>query len=303
MTYWLICNSKAGAGERGQRFWLDHLAAAGIRSVECCDLDDPELGNKLGAKDTLIVAGGDGTVNRGAALCRGRGATLAILPSGTANDFARNLGLPGHPDAVCRLIAEGTTQQVDVADYGSGIFLNVAHVGIGTLPARKSQETEKKLLGRFSYIVELMRWLNAKRGFRATIRCDRQLVKGRWLSIAVANGAFFGGGNIIPESSANDGQLDIVAVRPRSIAQLFFTFLMVRINKQSPRRTSTLVQIKGEACSVYTGKPKTVTADGDVVSKTPLNVSCNGKSLRVIGPEVISSEAAHERSDGIPDGA
>lgn len=300
MTYWLISNSRAGDGERGRDFWLGHLASVGIHDPLCRDFEEVDWTGNLGVCDTVIVAGGDGSVNRGAAICREKGATLAILPSGTANDFSRNLGLPHQPQALCELIARGVTQTVDVADYGDGIFLNVAHVGMGTLPARQSRGTEKKVLGRFSYLVELLRWLNAKRGFRATIRCDRGVVKGRWLSIAVASGAFFGGGNEIPEASASDGQLDIIAVRPRPMFQLFFTFLMVRLNRQAPRRTSTLVHIKSQRCLVHTGKPKTVTADGDVVSRTPLNVVCRHGSLRVIGREVVSTAASGDGGDGIP---
>ncbi len=138
MAYWLICNSRAGDGERGRDFWLEHLASAGIRDLHCHDFEEADWTENLGYRDTVIVAGGDGSVNRAAAVCRATGATLAILPSGTANDFARNLGLPDQPQALCELIASGITQTVDVADYGDGIFLNVAHIGMGTLPARES---------------------------------------------------------------------------------------------------------------------------------------------------------------------
>ena len=302
MTYWLICNSGAGDGERGRDFWLEHLATAGIHDPRCRDFEESDWSTRLDDRDTLIVAGGDGSVNRAAAVCREKGATLAVLPSGTANDFARNLGLPHQPEALCELIASGRTQIVDVADFGDGMFLNVAHVGMGTLPARESRSTEKKLFGRFSYVVELLRRLNAKRGFRATIRCDRGVVKGRWLSIAVANGAFFGGGNEIPEASVSDGQLAIVAVRPRPILQLLFTFLMVRLNRQTPRRTSTLVHIRSQRCLVHTGKPKTVTADGDVVSRTPLNVVCKSGCLRVISDRIVST-ADGDAGDVISGGA
>ena len=106
---------------------------------------------------------------------------------------------------------------------------------------------------------------------------------------SVGCGAFFGGGNEIPEASVSDGQLAIVAVRPRPILQLLFTFLMVRLNRQTPRRTSTLVHIRSQRCLVHTGKPKTVTADGDVVSRTPLNVVCKSGCLRVIGDRIVST--------------
>ncbi|MGO1232553.1 MAG: diacylglycerol/lipid kinase family protein [Marinobacter sp.] len=289
MTYWLVTNPKAGGGERGRAFWLEHLAEAGITNPECCDFEQQDWTEKICAGDIVIVAGGDGSVNQGARLCRQKGATLAVLPSGTANDFARNLGLPEQPEALCELIANGVSQQVDVADYGQGIFLNVAHVGLGTLPARESGGTEKRLFGRFSYLIKLMRRVNARRGFRATIRCDQGLMKGRWLSIAVANGAYFGGGSEIPEGSADDGHLDVIAVRPRSLVQLLTAFLMVRLSRHSPGRKDTIVHLKGTRCTVRTGKPKTITADGDVIGKTPLDVTCLPGSLSVIGREVVST--------------
>lgn len=295
MAYWLICNSRAGDGERGRDFWLEHLESSGIRDPHCRDFEETDWIDNLNEQDTLIIAGGDGSVNRAAGICREYGATLAILPSGTANDFARNLGLPQEPQALCELIARGVTQTVDVADYGDGLFLNVAHVGLGTLPARESQGAEKKILGRFSYVVELLRRLNAKRGFRATIRCDRGVIKGRWLSVAVASGAFFGGGNEIPEASASDGMLDVIAVRPRPALQLLFTYLMVRLNRQAPRRTSTLIHIKSQRCVVHTSKPKTVTADGDVASSTPLKVVCKPACLRVIGEGIVTTTADADR--------
>lgn len=287
MTYWLVRNPKSGNPERDRQFWVEHLAEAGIHQPVCCDFESRQWMDEVAGDDIVMVAGGDGSVNVGASLCLKTGATLAILPSGTANDFARNLELPDTPEALCRLIASGTTQRVDVTDYGEGIFLNVAHIGVGTLPARESRETEKRLLGRFSYAFKLLRRLNAWRGFRAEIRCDKGVVTGRWLSVAVANGAFFGGGSEMPEASVNDGLLDVVAVRPRSLIQLLFAFVTLRLKHQPPRRISTLVHLKGKRCAIRTGTPKTVTADGEVIGKTPLKASCLGTRLSVVGQGVV----------------
>ena len=284
--YWLVTTPSAGDKGYGRDFWLNHLAEAGIQNPRCRSFEDTDWLEELGAGDVLMVAGGDGSVNRGAHLCLKTGATLAILPSGTANDFARNLDLPESPGALCRLIAEGVAQRVDVAEFGKGIFLNVAHIGVGTLPVREARKSEKRLLGRFSYAVNLLRRLNARRGFRARIRCDQGVVTGRWLSVAVANGAFFGGGGEIPEASLGNGRLSVVAVKPRPLIFLLATFILVRLGRRSSRRTSTLMHLKGRHCSIETGKPKIVTADGEVVGKTPLEVTCRPARLCVIGRNI-----------------
>lgn len=284
MTHWLLANTDAGDGHRDRSFWLKHLAGAGVEAPECRDIADDRWPSEVRPGDVVMVAGGDGSANYGARICLEKQAVLAVLPSGTANDFARNIGLPEDPGALCRLISQGVSRHVDVARSGDGIFLNVAHVGLGTLPARESGGARKKLLGRFTYAVELLRRLNARRGFRAEIRCGEGIVHGRWLSIAVANGVYFGGGHEIPDAAPDDGYIEVIAVKPRPVSQLLLTFVMVRLNREAPARTSTLVHLRGTHCSVLTRKPKTVTADGDIAGKTPLRISCQYQSLEVIAP-------------------
>lgn len=299
MTYWLVANAGAGDGKKGREFWLGKLESAGINGPSCCDFREQGWKDRVKPDDIVMVAGGDGSVNAGARLCLERNAILAVLPSGTANDFARNLDLPEEPTAVCELIHRGVTQVVDVAEFGDGLFLNVAHIGLGTLPARESKGPTKRLLGRFSYGVELLRRVNAKRGFHAEIKCDQAFVSGRWLSIAVSSGAFFGGGNEIPQATADDGLLDIIAVKPRPLVQLLLTFLMVRFSGKSPNRTSTVVHLKGRRCDILTSRPKTITVDGDEAGKTPLHVVCRKHCLRVIGVSVVRTGQIQEEQPGL----
>jgi diacylglycerol kinase family enzyme len=70
---------------------------------------------------------------------------------------------------------------------------------------------------------------------------------------------------------------------------LLLAFLMVRINRKTPRRTSTVIQVKGTWCQVRTSRPKTVTVDGDVAGKTPFKATCKPGAIRVIGREVVST--------------
>ena len=75
MTHWLVANPKAGSGERGREFWRDALASAGITDPECCDFGDDDWADRVKAGDVVMVAGGDGSVNRGAQLCVKKEAT------------------------------------------------------------------------------------------------------------------------------------------------------------------------------------------------------------------------------------
>ncbi|PFG09670.1 diacylglycerol/lipid kinase family protein [Marinobacter sp. LV10MA510-1] len=289
MTYWLVANPEAGDGKRGREYWLNMLQSAGIHNPECCDLGDQRWMKRVQPDDVVMVAGGDGSVNRGAELCLEKQATLAVLPSGTANDFARNLGLPDDSKQLCQLIVRGTTLQVDVAEYGNKLFLNVAHIGLGSVSATESRGPVKKFLGRFSYGIELLRRLGTKRGFHASVRCGGGVVQGRWLSIAVGSGAFFGGGNEMPETAADYGLLHVILVKPRPIPQLLMTFFMVRLTGKTSNRTSTIVHLQGRDCHIETRTSRVFTADGDEAGETPVSFECRAGCLRVIGTSIVST--------------
>lgn len=291
MVYWLMANPQAGEqGRRGADFWRKHLEAAGISDIRDCNLDDTAWTSEIDARDIVLAAGGDGSVNAAAGFCLESGATLAVLPSGTANDFARNLGLPKDPQKLCNLVSTGRTHMLDVAVARQGMFLNVAHIGLGTLAVRESSGETKRFLGRFSYGAALLRKLSAYRGFHGVIETEQGRVVGRWLTIAVSSGAFFGGGNEIPEASASDGQLDVIAVRPRSLFQLFLAFLTVRLSRRSPKQNSTVVQLKSPEVRIVTRSPKTITMDGDIAGKTPLAAKCRPACLKVICEELVTTE-------------
>jgi len=287
MRYWLVVNEMSVAGKSESEKWRQRLARAGVEPVLTRNIDDSRWVEEIEPGDCVLAAGGDGSVNRAAGICIERNAVLGVLPSGTANDFARNLGLPGDPEALCQLIARNKWRWLDVARYDTGLFLNVAHVGLGTAAVRESGPKQKARWGRFVYALTILRRLREHRGFHATVTADTGEVDGRWLSLAVATSAYYGGGHPIPAASADDGQLDIIAVRPRSFLRLFATFIFMRLRGRSPDQTSTFVHLKARECQITTRTPRTVTADGEVVANTPLEVRCDPGSLAVICEKIV----------------
>ncbi|RDB43593.1 diacylglycerol kinase family lipid kinase [Halomonas sp. DQ26W] len=263
MRDWLIINGKAGDGKRGESFWKTHLNAAGMHDFTARDLTEPGWDSDICAGDRVLVAGGDGSVNRVAAICVEQKAILAVLPSGTANDFSRNLGLPEDPAELCRLVASGQITAIDVAWVNDHLFLNVAHIGFGTFPAREASHGHKRRWGRFSYLFTLAQQLGLQRGIHARIECDEQVAEGRWLTIAIASGAYFGGGHHIAEARIDDGHLDVVAVRQRSWLPLMFIFITTRLLRRTPRRHDTVVHFKAPQCRVQLRHEHTLTADGE----------------------------------------
>ncbi|MGR2739345.1 diacylglycerol/lipid kinase family protein [Billgrantia sp. Q4P2] len=291
MNYWLIVNEAAGDGRRGENYWREHLQAAGIDEVHVRVLADTAWEHAVAPGDRVLAAGGDGSVNRVASVCIERNAVLGVLPSGTANDFARNLGLPEDPAALCRLVRSGQSVEVDAAWLNGHLFLNVAHIGLGTLPARDASQAQKRRLGRFSYLLTLAQRIGLQRGIQGRIECGDQVAEGRWLTIAIASGAYFGGGHDIAEARIDDGLLDVVAVRQSSWPRLLVAFIMVRLLRRTPQRDDTVVHLQAPQCHIQLRHPHTLTADGENLGRMA-NVSAFTRCgvLEVLCERLVSAQ-------------
>lgn len=280
MNY-LIVNPASGA-ERDAEFWLERLRRAGV-SAALCPAETADQLPALGRNDRLLVAGGDGTLRRFASACMDQGAALGVLPSGTGNDFARGLDIPLDPEAACGTIAGGRVVRVDVGRIDDEVFLNVAHVGLGSEVGPGVGPQIKRWWGRMGYLRTALNRLRDRRGFRARIRCDRTVATGRWLEIAVANGPSFGGGQRIFEASPFDGCLDLLAVRPRPLSRLLGVWLRAWLRRATPR-DEAVVRLRGRECSIEARRARNVSADGELVGGTPACFSVARGALRVIVP-------------------
>lgn len=279
----LVSNPAAGDGSRGTAFWARELDQAGIQIDEQVDITSDHWHATLTTHDRVLVAGGDGSLSALTAVCLSAGCVLGILPSGTANDFARALGIPEDPVAVCQVLVQGDVQSVDVGRIGTRWFLNVAHIGLGAEVAHSVRSEHKRFWGRFSYLRTLAERISASRGFRAQIECDGQRIEGRWLAVAVANGPSFGGGHQIPGASLHDGFLHVVGIRPASMLWLFLAWLAAHFLGR-PRVDDALETWRCRECRVVTRKPCHVTVDGEAVGSSPVEFEIRPAALRVVAP-------------------
>ena len=177
--------------------------------------------------DVVIAAGGDGTVRAVAEALRGSGASLALLPSGTGNLFARNLELPlTNLEQSIEAAFHGGDRRVDLgmvdivrADGGSEqhAFLVMAGLGLDAKMIKNTNTTLKKAVGWLAYIDGITRSLPELKPVRIRYRLDGGSEKSLSVhTIIVGNcGMLPGGLLLMPEAKPDDGILDIAALRPR----------------------------------------------------------------------------------------
>jgi diacylglycerol kinase (ATP) len=164
--------------------------------------------------DRITVAGGDGTVGACADLAARLEVPLAVIPMGTANDFARAAELPLDAEEACRLAACGTElRHLDLGRLADGCaFVNVASAGLASAAARRA-DALKPRLGPLAYAVGALRAAATGTPLHCTVRADGREVYagGAWQTIVAVTGAF-GAGSELGAADPHDGALDVVVM-------------------------------------------------------------------------------------------
>ncbi|MCP1644085.1 lipid kinase YegS [Pseudomonas citronellolis] len=160
---------------------------------------------------TLVAGGGDGTARAVAeALYRAdAAASLALLPLGTANDFARAAGIPLEPAAALGLLEE-VARPIDLGEVERRIFLNMATGGFGSTVTANTSEDLKKALGGAAYLLTGISRFSEVHSAEGHFRGPGFDWQGEFLALGIGNGRQAGGGHpLCAQALADDGLLDV----------------------------------------------------------------------------------------------
>ncbi|MGJ0485500.1 MAG: lipid kinase [Methylomicrobium sp.] len=233
--------------------------------------------------DTVILAGGDGTMSSAAGSLSECGLALGILPMGTANDLARTLKIPESVEAAAAIIANGRLHAIDLGKVNNHYFVNAAHIGLGVKVNLNLTSELKSRWGRFSYARSLIEAFSSMRPFRADIVCDGVGFSVRSIHITVANGRFYGGGmTLTKEASVDDHKLRVFSLEPQSFWKLLSHSVVILGGRLKGREGVWLRS--GATLRISTSRPLDIYADGECISRTPASFELQPNSLQVYVP-------------------
>jgi len=238
-----------------------------------------------GGPDLVAAAGGDGTVSAVASALVHTDVPLGIIPVGTGNILAQDLGIPLDLTGALQLLCgPHRTRALDAMQVGDAYFLLSIGVGLSAVMTRDTTPEDKRRWGRLAYV---LRGLLALRGFqprRFTLAVDGKTRHIRAAEIVVANSSTAGDPNIRwgPHIQLDDGVLDICIVRARSPRDYFtIAWNLLRRQKRDPRLRFLRAR---DSISIGTGALLPVEADGDVIGQTPVHIRLVRAAVRVIVP-------------------
>jgi YegS/Rv2252/BmrU family lipid kinase len=245
--------------------------------------------------DVVVAAGGDGTVNEvanGLLLAEGARAALAILPLGTGNDAATQLGVLGL-DAAAASLARGAPRTLDVIEthftaLGQSVTryaLLFAAVGFAGELIKRTTPRVKRIFGaRLCYSVGFFRALGSYRAPRMVVRAGSQQFRGRMFHVCAGN-AEWGGGGVMrhsPGARWDDGKMDICLIQAlgRLETVRYFPRLLRGSHVNHPKAT----YLQGDALEVESDPPLELQLDGDLVGRTPASFRLQPGRLTVLAP-------------------
>jgi len=281
-----------GGGSVGDRDLVEQAFAnagvdAEIQWLEGADLPKAAKAAVASGAPLVVAGGGDGTISCIAGALAGTDTGLGVLPLGTLNHFARDLGIPTTLDDAAKLIATGTTRKVDVADLNGRVFVNNSAVGLYPLMVldREAQQAHLGRNKRWAMAIAAARTLFRFSSRRLTLTVNDRTAVVETPLLFVGNNSYKmdlpGAGT---REAIDRGELFVLVLRPKS--RLGFCLASIRALFGRSRRDD-VVRIEGvETLKVGSSRHHlAVSLDGETLHmKPPLEYRIRPKSINVIAP-------------------
>ncbi|UOQ91784.1 YegS/Rv2252/BmrU family lipid kinase [Halobacillus shinanisalinarum] len=229
----------------------------------CCEYG-PEV-------DILIILGGDGTLHEcvNCLADQEKRPVIAVLPSGTSNDFSRVLGTPQNLQLAAKQLLHGEEVKVDIGKADNRYFINFWGIGLVTETSSNIDKEQKNRIGVLSYFISAFKTMSQIDPFSFIIEVDGEKVSEEAVMVLVMNGRFIGTREVpLPSSRLQDGKLDVLIVKNSNLT----TFKeLITMNKpgSDPSKFQELSHMQGEKIRIDVEENKEVDMDGEIVGKTP----------------------------------
>ena len=244
--------------------------------------------------DIVVAIGGDGTINEIIQALAGSETALGVLPAGTVNVWAREIGISLDLISACETLLNGQIRRIDLGKINERYFLLMVGIGIDGEVTHAIEKKPVKRLGIIGYLL-IAAWMGIRyQAFRALIEIGKREFKANALQIIVGNTQLYGGAlKYTWRARCDDGLLDLCVIRKQSLlGRIFvlFDFLLRREQRRQWIRYDTANAIK-----LYTRKPIAIQVDGEPMGYTstgeiPTTLSIVPQALKVVVPQSVPEE-------------
>jgi len=232
----------------------------------------------------ILIAGGDGTVDNVVNYIKNKkiDIPIAILPTGTANDFAKFIKMPLDVGKACKQILNSKVREVDIGKINDKYFINVASMGLFTDVSQKTDINIKNTIGKLAYYLKGLEQIPNFRKLKFKVTSEENEFDGDIYLMLVFNGQTAGNMNFAYKASIDDGFLDVIIIKasnPVDIIGLLFDMF----NGNHLDRSSSLVYFKTDELIIESNEDIVTDIDGERGPEFPLKVTCIKHGLKILG--------------------
>ncbi|WP_375244543.1 diacylglycerol/lipid kinase family protein [Sphingomonas parapaucimobilis] len=283
----MVVNAKS---RRGQALFQQACAAMSdlpfpvdARAVEDPKDLEPTVRELLAAKpDLLILGGGDGTISGLVDLMVGHDVMLGVLPLGTANSFARSLGIPLTIEGAVEVIRNGRPRRIDLGMIDNDYYANCAAMGISPKIAETVPHGLKRVGGRLGYLAWAAYQFLRFRPFTLIVEQNGTRERLRVVEVRISNGPYHGGTELVDAAAVDSGEIVVQAVCGHVKRRLIVNWAASIL--RSDYRKEKVRDFRGREIKLTTIPPLPISIDGEVLARTPVTARIAAGIIEVIAP-------------------
>lgn len=232
----------------------------------------------------VIVAGGDGTVDKVVNYMKRNGidVPLAILPTGTANDFAKFIGMPQDIEEACEQILNSKPKGVDIGSINEKYFMNVASTGLFTDVSQKTDVNLKNTIGKLAYYVKGIEQLPNFRKLKIKVDSEHGTFDGDMYLMLVFNGQTAGNFKLAYKAEVDDGMLDVIIIKAGMLIDMFNLFIKM-LRGEHLEDVNGLIYFKTDNLHIECSEDIVTDIDGERGPDFPLDIKCEKQGIKILG--------------------
>ena len=231
----------------------------------------------------IIVGGGDGTISSVVDHFACTSVVFGALPLGTANSFARTLGIPLDLPGAIDVLVNGKVADVDLGKINNDYFANGSSIGMPSIIGRATPHALKKWLGRGAYLLVGVAKFIRYKPFRCSVKTDGQEERSfDALDVRIANGGYQGGVLVAPEAHLESGKIVLHVLEGPSKWALAKEWARVALG--APFGPGKMTVLVAPTLTIDTIPTQHVAIDGEVITRTPIQVSVARNALMLMVP-------------------
>lgn len=236
----------------------------------------------------ILMAGGDGTVDN-VVNCMKRlkiDLPIGILPAGTANDFAKFIGMPLNIEAACKQILTSEVKSVDLGKINDKYFINVASAGLFTNVSQQTDINMKNTIGKLAYYVKGIEQLPNFKKIKIKVNSQNNVFDSDMILMLVFNGQTAGNFKFAYKASADDGMLDVIIIEGGMVKDII-NILIKMFKGEHLEDVNGIVYFKTDKLIIECNDGIVTDIDGERGPDFPVEISCIKDGIKILGVKNI----------------